>query len=245
MRMKIIVISGIAAVLASGVMYLLDYLAFKDSLHLLAQLVDDLAFIPIHVFIVVVILERLLDRQEKAMIRHKMNMVVGVFYSEVGNTLIRRLLHSYARNQDIVKIFSVNKNWTREDFKKARASSSIVAATPSGNRIDFDELKAFLLSKREFLLTLLENQNLIEHEEFSDLLWAIFHLTEELAARPVVTNLSGPDLQHVEGDIDRLYEHLLYQWLSYVEHLKDKYPYLFSLTARMSPFLDNPSATVQ
>jgi hypothetical protein len=244
MRLRLIVVSGLIALLASGIMYLIDYAIFRDSQQLLVQLVDDLAFIPISVFIVVVVLERLLTRQEKLLIRHKLNMVVGVFFSEVGNTLIRKLLHSYESNDEITKTFSVSNTWTQEDFKRVRASAAIISATPGGNSIDFDELKAFLTSKREFLLTLLENQNLIEHEEFSDLLWAIFHLTEELEARHSVSNLSGTDLHHLEGDIGRLYGHLLYQWLTYVEHLKNKYPYLFSLTVRMSPFLDNPSAAV-
>jgi hypothetical protein len=105
-------------------------------------------------------------------------------------------------------------------------------------------LKAFLINKREFLLGLLENPNLIEHEKFSDLLWAIFHLTEELEYRTSVSCLSGPDLNHVEGDVGRLYGQLLYQWAAYVEHLQSKYPYLFSLTVRMSPFIANPSAAI-
>lgn len=244
MRLRLIVVSGLVAVLASSIMYLIDYLIFRDSHQLLIQLVDDLSFIPISVFIVVVVIERSLARQEKLLIRHKMNMVVGVFFSEVGNSLIRKVLHSYERNEDIIKNFSISNSWTREDFNYARDFSSTISATPSGQSIDFNDLKAFLISKREFLLTLLENPNLIEHEKFSDLLWAIFHLTEELESRPSLSNLSGPDLNHVEGDIGRLYGQLLYQWLTYVEHLKNKYPYLFSLIVRMSPFLDNPSATV-
>jgi hypothetical protein len=244
MKTKVILVSGIVAILASGIMYLIDFIVFRDSHNLLMQLVDNIAFIPIYVFIVSVVIERLLNRQEKLSIRYKMNMVVGIFFSEIGNTLIRKLLPSYERNRDIVKIFSVSNNWTRDDFKRARASSSLISETPSDTSVDFNDLKILLTSKREFLLTLLENQNLIEHEEFSDLLWAIFHLTEELEARSSVSNLSEADIHHLEGDVGRLYGHLLYQWLTHVEHLKDKYPYLFSLAIRMSPFLDNPSATI-
>jgi hypothetical protein len=40
-----------------------------------------------------------------------------------------------------------------------------------------------LLSKRDFLVALMENPNLLEHESFTDLLWAVFHLVEELAVR--------------------------------------------------------------
>ena len=124
MRLRLIVVTGLVAVLASSIMYLIDYLIFRDSHQLLIQLVDDLSFIPISVFIVVVVIERLLARQEKLLIRHKLNMVVGVFFSEVGNSLIRKVLHSYERNEDIVKNFSISNSWTREDFNYARAFSA-------------------------------------------------------------------------------------------------------------------------
>jgi hypothetical protein len=235
---------GLIAILASGIMYLIDYLMFRDSQQLLIQLVDDLSFIPISVFIVVVVLERLLARQEKLLIMHKLNMVVGVFFSEVGNALIRKLLYSYENNDEISKMFSINNDWTRDDFKSAIACSISMVANPNGQSVNFEDLKTFLTGKRQFLLNLLENPNLLEYEKFSDLLWAIFHLLEELEARPSVTNLSSPDLKHLEGDIGRLQGHLINQWLFYAEHLKDKYPYLFSLIVRMNPFLNQPSATI-
>ena len=244
MRPRLIIIAGLTAVLASGIIYLIDYLIFKDTRQLLIQLVDNLAFIPISVFIVVVVLGRLIARQEKLQILHKLNMVVGAFFSEVGNTLIHRLLNAYERNEEISKSFSIDGSWTRERFKSAIASSVSIASEPDGHAINFEELKSFLTSKRQFLLNLLENPNLMEHDQFSDLLWAIFHLAEELEARPSVTDLSGPDLKHIEGDIGRVYGQLISQWLSYAEHLKDTYPYLFSLTVRMNPFLSHPSATI-
>ncbi len=244
MRLKQIYLYGLTAVLLSGIMYLIDYLIFSDGRALLNQLLDGLSFIPISVFIIVVIFEGSLARQEKLLMRHKLNMVVGVFFSEVGNALIRKLLHSYENSGDIIKNFSVTNNWDKKDFKNARAFSAAIPAKPSGQIIDFADLKILLINKRGFLLSLLENPNLIEHEKFSDLLWAIFHLTEELDYRTSVTNLSGPDLKHIEGDVGRLYGELLYQWVAYVEHLQNKYPYLFSLTVRMSPFAANPSAAV-
>ena len=244
MRPRLIIISGLIAVLASGIIYLIDYLIFRDTRQLFIQLVDNLAFIPISVFIVVVVLGRLIARQEKLQILHKLNMVVGAFFSEVGNTLIHRLLNAYERNEEISKSFSIDGSWTREHFKSAIVSSVSIASEPDGHAINFEELKSFLTSKRQFLLNLLENPNLMEHDQFSDLLWAIFHLAEELEARPSVTDLSGPDLKHIEGDIGRVYGQLISQWLSYAEHLKDTYPYLFSLTVRMNPFLSHPSATI-
>ena len=102
----------------------------------------------------------------------------------------------------------------------------------------------FLIQKRGFLLRLLENPNLLEHERFTNLLWATFHLAEELEARESMKNLPGTDLEHIAGDIKRLYGHLVAEWVAYVEHLKSNYPFLFSLVVRMNPFKEHASPVV-
>src|SRR5262249_55930524 len=104
-------------------------------------------------------------------------------------------------------------------------------------------LRDFLVGKREFLLTLMENPNLLEHEEFTDLLWAVFHLLEELQARKELAALPHTDLDHLTGDIRRVYCHLVIAWITYLHHLKTDYPYLFSLAVRTNPL--NPSARVE
>ena len=99
-----------------------------------------------------------------------------------------------------------------------------------------DVLKDFVLQKREFLVRLLENPFLIEHESFTDLLRAAFHLIEELACREDVNSLPDSDKNHISGDIKRVYERLVHQWLDYMHYQKDHYPYLFSLSLRTNPF---------
>ena len=91
------------------------------------------------------------------------------------------------------------------------------------------------------MLRLLENPNLMEHERFTDLLWAVLHLEEELEARTSLADLSPADEAHLELDVRRAYNALMAEWLLYVEHLKADYPYLFSLVVRMHPFQEAPS----
>ncbi len=124
------------------------------------------------------------------------------------------------------------------------AFARAIEAEPSCHNIDLEELKTFLIRKRQFLLALLENPNLLEHERFTDLLWATFHLTEELEVRESLTDIPEADIKHIAGDIQRVYRQLIVEWLSYVEHLKSRYPYLFSLVARMHPFQECPSPVV-
>jgi hypothetical protein len=110
---------------------------------------------------------------------------------------------------------------------------------------DLTEIKHFLVGKRGFLLSLLENQNLLEHEAFTNLLWAVFHLTDELAHRKDLKAPPRSDYDHLSGDIKRAYQQLILQWLDYMKHLKEDYPYLFSLAIRTNPFDSNASVEVR
>ncbi|MDP2044073.1 MAG: hypothetical protein Q8K15_02750, partial [Candidatus Omnitrophota bacterium] len=57
--------------------------------------------------------------------------------------------------------------------------------------------------------------------------------------------LPDTDYQHLSGDIIRVYQQLILQWLDYMKHLKQDYPYLFSLATRMNPFDVNVSVEVR
>jgi len=94
------------------------------------------------------------------------------------------------------------------------------------------------------VLSLLENPNLLEHECFTDLLLAIFHLSEELVARDTLEGLPQSDYEHLAGDIKRAYTLLIREWLAYMMHLKDNYPYLFSLVIRTNPLDADASPVV-
>lgn len=92
-------------------------------------------------------------------------------------------------------------------------------------------------------MSLLGNPNLLEHEAFTELLWAVFHLAEELGNRRDVSSLPQSDYDHLIGDIKRVYVLLGAEWLSYMRHLQENYPYLFSLAVRTNPF--NPAARAE
>lgn len=243
-RYSTFIIIALAFIAVSGLTYFIHYIIFRDVHHIFIYMVGDLAFLPLEVFLVVIVIERILARREKQAILHKLNMVVGAFFSEVGTELLQRLLGCFVRNREIRQRLSVNQSWTNRDFKKAKTFASDLEDKPHCLDIDLEGLRTFLIEKRPFLLALLENPNLLEYESFTDLLWAAFHLAEELEVRPSMSNLPDADLEHIAGDIKRLYGHLATEWVSYVEHLKSKYPFLFSLVARIHPFQDHPSPVV-
>jgi hypothetical protein len=139
----------------------------------------------------------------------------------------------------------VTSDWTQEEFLRMSKRLKKYDYGIDIQRVDLAGLRTFLGAKLDFLVRLLENPTLLEHESFTNLLWAVFHLAEELAARGSFTQLPQTDYQHLAGDIKRIYVLLVHQWLNYMEHLKDNFPYLFSLAMRTNPFDQEASPVLQ
>jgi hypothetical protein len=233
---------GLILIALSATVYYIHYLIFRDARHIFLYLIGDIAFVFIEVLLVTIVIHRLLAVREKKALLKKMNMVIGAFFSEVGTTLIRLFCGFDAASCEIAKELVVTNLWSDKEFKGMRQRAQAYACAVDCGRGDLEALKKFLHEKRVFLLGLLENPNLLEHETFTNLLWAVFHLTEELANRKGLANLPQKDYEHIAGDIKRAYNLLIVEWLSYMNHLKKDYPYLFSLAMRTNPF--DPSASI-
>ena len=216
-------------------LYGIDYFAFGGGEVIAAGFLGNLAFLPLYVLFVTLIIEKVLKERERHLIRQKLNMVIGVFFSEVGNALLRDCLVFVENARELEAALGITLHWSPADFRKAIGFLDEHPVAVNSRNGDLDELKRFLAAKRGFMLGLLENPNLLEHDEFTDLLWAVFHLIEELEARRSFAGLPSADRDHLSGDIKRAYGHLLREWVAYVQHLKQDYPYLFSLAVRTNP----------
>ena len=226
---------GGVLILLSVVLYALNYAIYHDARDIGFYTLLDLAFLPISVLLVTLVIHRVLNLHEKQALLTKLNMVIGVFFSEVGNPLLRSLTQFLDRAADVRKEFLVTGAWSDAQFAAARQVFKRQPCRMDSQRGDIEALRRLLLSKRDFMLTLLENPNLLEHEAFTDLMWAVLHLAEELAARGDLTRLSPTDYDHLSGDMKRAYEYLVAEWVAYMQHLKRAYPYLFSLAVRTNP----------
>ena len=239
------IIFGISLIALSAIFYSSQIFIFKRPQDTFFYILQDLAFVPISVLIVTLILDQLLRMREKRAMLKKMNMVIGAFFSEVGTGLLKSFLDFDVHYDETRENLIVTNEWSEREFSAVKKSLKVYDYKIESQKGDLEDLKGFLIDKREFLLGLLENPNLLEHESFTDLLWAVFHLTEELACRADVKQLPVTDYAHLSGDIKRAYVLLISEWLAYMKHLKDVYPYLFSLAARTNPFDPNASVEVK
>ena len=226
----------------SLLVYSIQIYVFNRPDETLFYMLQDLSFVPIQVLLVTLIIDRLLQRKEKQTLIKKLNMVIGVFFNEIGTDLLK-IYPEF--NDDFSQLSSellISTSWTNKHFAgRIKYLKDLHYSLRVDNR-NLTSLKNFLLEKRLILLQILENPNLMERDTFTELILAVSHLTEELLHRTTLENLPLQDYEHLRGDINRTYSRLIVEWLSYMNHLKREYPYLYSIAVRTNPF--DPDADI-
>ncbi len=230
------IILGVSLIALSAFFYFMHYLIFRDAHHIFLYLLGDIAFVFIEVLLVSIIIHEVLAIREKRALMEKLNIVIGSFFSEVGKELLKSMSGFDPSSRKIGQDFVVTDRWTLREFTETSNRLKKYTYDIDIKRGDLEALKQMLIKERTFLLRLLENQNLLEHDTFTNLLMAVFHLTEELESRNDVSDLSQADMKHIANDIKRVYTLLISEWLDYMKHLKENFPYLFSFAMRTNPF---------
>lgn len=206
-------------------------------------LVGDVAFLFVQVLLVSLVLDGIMQRREREEMLKKLNMVIGSFFSETGSSLLGEIARADVHLPEVRDQLVPTTTWGPADYARARTAFDAHTPRIELDACDLSQLRDRLEKERSFIIGLLSNQNLLEHEEFTDLLWALTHLGEELCFRPDLAHLGTADSIHIAGDVKRAYKLLGSQWLSYLSHLQSQYPFLFSLAVRTNPL--DPSARVE
>jgi hypothetical protein len=232
-------------ILLSAALYAAHYFFIGHDLRFIIDwFFGSIAFLPISIIGVTIIFQSILALREKQVLMNKLNMVIGAFFSEAGSGFIKTLVKYVRITPEISGSLMISGTWGKSDFSSSAEKLRAYDFGIDGAELDLECLMDFLASKKDFMLRLLENQNLLEHETFTDLLWAVFHVSEELESRSNLKKLSVADMAHISIDIRRAYTLAVVEWLGYMSHLKDNYPYLFSLAVRKNPFDKNAKVEI-
>jgi len=202
-------------------------------------LVADIAFVPLEVFFVTMVLDKILEKREKSQMMEKLSMLVGLFYSKLGQDLLDLFASGDKNIESLRPKCRVDLATYEMDFKLAREGMMTHKHRVSMEAIDLVDLKRLLDDQEPFLVNMISNPALLEHDTFSDLLMSLFHLREELDLRQVEAHqgqLADHVLDHLRIDINRAYRHLSIEWVDYMKHLKDHYPFLYVTAIMRNPY---------
>jgi hypothetical protein len=187
----------------------------------------------------------LVQRGRDRLRRQRLNMIVGVFFTEVGNQLLRLFVQYDSNISEIREDFAVKGNWSDTDFHRLASRIRRHDFTIAPRLMELETLCGLLKDKGDLLLRQIENPDLVENESLAELLWATVHLRDELMSRKSFVDLPESDVAHLANDAKRAYVLLTQKWLDYLRHLRRRYPYLFSLALRTNPYVERPSPIVE
>jgi hypothetical protein len=220
----------------SAAIFLIQFLLFRRLADTKFYFLQDLAFVPISVLLVTLGLNTVIVYRERREKLERVSIVVNEFFSETGFELIRSL-QSYIGNLDrIVPRLQPTAAWREPQFREAAAFLVQTPVTATAADQDLPGLLNVLRQKKDQILRLFENANLMEHDRFTDMLWAVYHVYDELRSRESLQNLPVNDLRHLSSDIQRAAQLLLIEWIDAMRLLQAKYPYLYSLAVRKNIF---------
>ena len=103
------------------------------------------------------------------------------------------------------------------------------------NKVSLEDIRKNLDANKDLLISLIANENLIEHETFTEMLMSIMHLREELNTR-LSMDMQEYELEHIEKDIMLAYKYLTIEWAEYMKYLSEEYPVLYCKALINNPF---------
>ncbi|MEG0296546.1 MAG: hypothetical protein RR620_07470 [Clostridium sp.] len=222
-------------ILSSLILYLINYILFKDLHHILMFLTEDLAFIPIEVLVTVLIIDRELERREKSKKSQKVNLLIEIFFEEVGNELLSLISSKDVGHCEIRKLMPQSGE-SINDYSaiEARIENYNCTFVLKGN--DVNDVYELLHENKESFFRFIENPYLGEHDVFTDLLQSAFHLYNDIKSRKKKGEYTQMDLDHISEDVSRLYKYLSKEWAVYMKYIEKEYPFLYALALKNMPF---------
>lgn len=227
---KYYIVVSLILVGLSAIMFLIHYLVFGQAVNTAYYSLMNLCFIPVNSLVVTLILERLIDYKAKQERMEKLSMLIGLFFTEVGYKLMHLIIKADKGGKNSITSFN-NLDEVKNQVEKHNYNINI-------EDIDLDRIMDILLNNSNLLVNLISNENITEHEIFTDLLMSVIHLRDEIVFYKNDKN-NQLDISHLKKDILRVYKNIAMQWVDYLKYLNKSYPFLYDNAIRLNPFRFN------
>lgn len=184
--------------------------------------------------VVVTAVQAVFERRDDIRRAQQLQTLITLFYSEVGDRLIRLLSGCDPELPCIQEPPPPGKIWTIEDYSRLVEVLKSHTFNVEIQRIDVPALKKLLDSP--LLLTLLENPQAFNHPLFNKLLREMFHIKGELEVHGRISGLPDTLEAHLSGDLTKIYRPAVKLWLEHMKNLEKTYPSLFMTVLETNPF---------
>lgn len=214
--------------------YGIQYAVFHDTDDTVFYFLQDLAFVPIQVLMVTLIINRVMNIMEKYKKIKKINVIISAFFIEAGTSILKSMTGFCQNRNELQNVLSegVTKKNSNSLIREIKGRELEMYAEPER----LQDLMTVLSKHGSYMLDMLGNDNLLEHDSFTDMLWAVFHVNDELQSRGEFKDFETSDIDHLSNDIRRAYSALVTEWIKYMGYLQEEYPFLHATAMRKNPF---------
>ncbi len=214
-------------ILLSVVIYGLQLLIFKDPRNTFYYIFQDFAFLPITIALATLVVGEIMDKKEREERVQKTKMLTSTFYTELGTKLTAELIKISTPKEEIKELLlkGFDSNISEQEFRKRIKALDLKINL---NEEVYTEIIHDLIGSQTSLLILSSNPLLLEHEDFTDLLWALFHLMDEYHVRGEFAQMTEADIAHLNDDYRETMKLLLINYFISTRYLKTAYPNLYN-----------------
>lgn len=208
---------------AGACVYALQIWIFHDPHTTFFYLMQDLAFMPITIAVVTLMVGEVMNRNEHRQQIAKTRMLTSSFFTEMGEKLMVILLQSMTRGCTMEEFTSKTMECDA-DVKQLQSYIAQMDYSVNITEDTYNRCRELILGHQTPLLVLASNPMLMEHEQFTDLLWGIFHLIDEFRLRGEWTDIPPEAREHIENDFSEVLQSLMINWVSNARYLRQTYP---------------------
>ncbi|MBQ0079753.1 MAG: hypothetical protein KBS66_07690 [Eubacterium sp.] len=212
---------SIVLVVLSAVIYGLQLAIFHDPTTTVFYIFQDFAFLPISIALATLVVGYILEERDQRARMQKTRMLTSAFFTDLGRDLLIKLIGVTECTEELAQMME----------EEHSGKNTLKELEELNIKIHFDkffvaELKEMLEAHWNVMMVSSSNPMLLDHEEFTDMIWAIFHIRDEMNRRDI-DNLSTGNCRHLEGDAARVMELLLSNWIHHLDYVKAEYPYFY------------------
>jgi len=220
----------------SAAAYTLHYLLFRDLHHILIFFFHDLAFLPLEVVLVSLVFEKLLSRSRSDEYHGKITMLESVFFSESGCDLLLYLHSCDPNGSQLRERLALDACWGKREYAAAAAFLKRYPFKIDSEKLDFYGIHYHLSTRHAYLLKIIDNPALMEHEDFTDLILDIYLLWEELDGHDDLYSLPPDARARLCELVNSIYTLLTDEWLDNARNIQEHQPARLNKIIQSNPF---------
>ncbi len=215
-------------IILSAAIYGLQLIIFRDPQTTAFYIFQDMAFMPFTIAIATIVVGEVMNDRERKERLEKTQMLTSSFFTELGAELLFELTDLAEADDTFIHAFESTRITDESSLhamqELTRNSKFKIHLTEES----YNSIRTMIREHRTMLLVISSNPLLLEHEDFTNMLWSIFHLLDEFRLRGDYQNFSQQDLSHIETDLAETMQLLIISWYVNILYTKNHYPNFFN-----------------